>query len=601
MASPARSNNLQRANAAANTNQNPNAVGATKQPCPIYDVIVLVAGTVDPVNSDMDKLANSYDRAAHDPRFRNESGKDSDYYWDGNEKFINPLVDFQKSHDHVHVFGDHSWSGDNCIKNRELAGSILGDWLCGNQMKPALPAYLKRKVSFHFIGHSHGGNVINEVTKRIAKIGAWPVHWKVKSVTYLSTPFFQTIHKPNTGRFHGAAKICNTYCQYDLTQTAIADFSLRQLTRVTNVVVSAQKTLKPAIDRIAEFDANCLWALARAPRPTGSWNGWLPEIGVKWEMDATEGRNMYDRLLALIKDLKLVFDEVKRMVIALNQPVPTRISEVFQKKGLVEKRKIISDGVKDQIIAALDAVLTPIGPVEASLKARVASGVYPVKGFLADIKTESLVLPLIALLDVNPASLDGKLTQLLYAAFKEQIEVFDDTLHTCNHLYSIPIVPVDVTSKDEYYRKRDPQFFHFKGLLIQAEAAYMGSPTQRNFLHMLFLLAAQLEDLHKILVKAQGKVNIAANCMKAYSYIDDSSSFYLRVMDLIRVARAWFQIFQTRYCNNIETDTPDRNPKCGSVPYLATVSHSVSRKAMYPEVDKFLRGQFDSHETKPKR
>jgi hypothetical protein len=601
MAQPANSA-LKRANGAADNNQSGAKVGATTQACPVFDVIILVAGTVDPVNSDMNKLANSYDRAAHDPRFRKESGKDSDYYWDGNEDFINPVVAFQKTYDHVHFFGDHSWSGDNCIHNRELAGSILGDWLCGNGMKPALPAYLNRKVSFHFIGHSHGGNVTNEVTRQIARIRKWPGDWKVKSVTYLSTPFFQKIHKPNTAKFHGKAKICNVWCNYDLTQTAIADFSLRQLTRVTDVVVSAQKTLKPAIDRIVQFDANCLWALVTPPSTKVKWDWLNTKVETTWNMDPTEGRNLYTRVLAVIKDIKLIFSEVKNMILALNQFVPTRISEPLQKKGLVEKRKIISDGVRDKIIKELDAVLAGVTPTESAFTRRVASGVYPVKGFVSDVRVEALVLPLIALLDVNSGSLNGKLTSLLFEAFEKQIEVFDDTLATCNHLYSIPIVPVDVTSKDNYSRKgKDPQFYRFKGLLIKAEQAYMGNPTQYNFLHMLFLLAAQLEDLHNILVKAENTTNMIVKVLDKWKWFDDSSSFYLRMRDLVRVARSWFAIFNSRYCGGIESDTPVRTPKCGSVPYLAMVSHSVSRMKLYPEVDKFLRGQFDSHPVPPKR
>jgi hypothetical protein len=470
-------------------------------------------------------------------------------------------------------------------------------------MKPALPAYLKRTVSFHFVGHSHGGNVINEVTKRISKIGAWPADWKVKSYVYLSTPFFQTIHKPNPGRNHGGAKVCNVYCQYDMTQTAIADFSLRQLTRVTDVVVSAPKTLKPPVDRIASFDGNSFKALAVAPDVKVKWNGWtsLPSNETTWNMDATEGRNLYTRILDVLKDVKLIFSEVKNMVNALNTVQETRISEPFQKKGLIEKRKIISDAVRNQIVKELDTILAGLKPTEDAFKARVASGVFPVKGFLADIKIEALVIPLIALLDINAGTLDGKIPRLLYAAFKEQIEVFDDTLNTCKHIHSIPIVPVDVSPHDVYYKKRDPQFFDFKGRVIKAEQAYMGGPSQYNFTNLLFLLAANLEDIHKILVKAENTTTNIDRAMYAYSFVDSKSSFYLRMTDLIRVARAWFAIFKARYCGGIEIDKPDRNPKYGSVPYLAVVSHSVSRMKLYPEVDKFLRAQFDSHETKPQR
>lgn len=604
MAQPANIQQLNNANAAANANQNPNNVGATLQPCPVYDIIVLVSGTVDPVNKDHNALANSFPNPYAGAASGQDHHEDTDYYWDGNPKFVNALIDFQKSHDHVHVFQDHGWSGDNCKGNRILAGSYLGDWFVGvNGFETALPTYLNRKVSFHMIGHSHGGNVINEFTREIAKI-AWPSDWKVKSYVYLSTPFFQTIHKPNPARNHGSAKVCNVFCQYDLTQVAIADFSLRQLTAVTDLVVSAPKTLKPPVDRIASFDGNAFRALAVAPQVRVKWNGWtqLPSNETTWNMDPTQGRNLYTRILDVLKDVKVIFDELKTMVNALNTEQVTRISEPFMGKPLEEKRKIISDGVRNQIVAELDKVLNGLKPTEDAFNRRIASGVYPVRGFMADIKVEALVLPLIALLDINAGSLDGKIPRLLYAAFKEQIEVFDDTLHTCNHIHSIPIVPVDVTPFDKYYRKRDPNFFDLKSRLIRAEQAYMGGPSQYNFTHMLFLLAAQLEDLHKILVKAENTTNIIDNVMYAYSFFDSSSSFYLRMMDLIRVARAWFQIFNDRYCGGIEVDQPVIDKmKCGSVGYLAMISHSVSRMELYPKVDEFLRAQFDSHETKPQR
>lgn len=606
MANPSKHSALARANAAADNNQNGTHVGETKQSCPVFDVIVLVAGTVDPLNNDADKLANSfnkYDRKAHDPRFTNESQPDSDYYWTGNQKFIEPVLAFQKTYDHVHVFRDHSWTGDNCVKNRDLAGKILGDWLCGNAMEPALPAWLKRKVSFHFVGHSHGGNVINEVTKRISHIGKWPGDWKVKSVVYLSTPFFQTIHFPQTARFHGKARICNAYCQYDLTQTAIADFSLRQLTRVTNVVVASKTTLMPIVDRIAKFDTSSLDALKVLPKTRTYMDGWVPKVTMEWNMDPTAGRNLYDRLLALFKDIKLVIGEVEGMVTELNKEVRIRISEVFQGKGLFTKRKIISDAMKDRIIAELHKVLAGLAPAEAAFKARITSGVYPVRGFISDLHTESLVLTLVNLLNVNPATLDGVLTGLLYDAFKEQIEVFDDTLATCDHHYkgAYPIVPVDVTPHDGYYKKRDPQFYSFKSRLIKAEQAYMGGPTKFRFLDMLFILAAQLDEIRQYL-PTMDKVHGYLNTLVSWwTKVDSSSSFILRIQDINTLLQSWILVLRPRDCGGIVWDGAARDPKYGSVPYLAVVSHSVSRQALYPDIDTFLRAQFDSHEVKAKR
>lgn len=663
MAQPANKQALARANAAANNNHGGGAVGNAKQACPLFDVIIIVAGTVDPVNS-KGNLANSYegkpykkgkrpaapptayDKAAHDVRKPEESQPDSNYYWGGNAKFVGKLLAFQSSHDHVMVFRDHSWSGDNCVKNRQLAGQIFIDWLCGNGMVCALPAYKTRKVSFHLIGHSHGGNVINEMSLRIAKIGAWPTDWKVKSVVYLSTPFFQKIHKPTTAKWHGAARICNVFCKYDLTQTAIADFSLRQLTRVTNVVADENSNLNTCLDRIVKFDYKSMSVLVTALRPGWKWD-WL-NSGVEWHLDPTKARNMYEKVLDLIKNIKLFFEEIKQIVTYLTYEVETPISETFKGHGFVEGRAILTEAMAAKINKELDAVVAGTEPAAKALKARMDSNFYPGDGFYEDIHTESLLLPLISLLSVDPGSLNGKVPNLLFEAFKPLIEVFDDTLHTCNHLYSIPIVPVDVSPSDKYYRKREPQFDKFKAAMIKAEAAYMGSGARYDFLHMLFLLAAQLELVH-------GKLKIAkwvVEGLNALLYANDpiamwrgKTSFYARTKDLIQLVRNWWTVFDSRYCDGIEwtrtkdeyardirelaeeqaaqaeidkldkrkrppqtaeqkkaeIDAIDRSPVYGGVPYLAVVSHSVSRTQLFPPVDTFLRAQFDSHVVPPKR
>ncbi len=666
MAQPANKQALSRANAAANNNHGGNSVGNPKQACPLYDVIIIVAGTVDPVNS-KGALANSYDgkpykktrrpaapppppsaydKAAHDVRKPEESQQDSNYYWAGNAKFVGRLLGFQSSHDHVMVFRDHSWSGDNCVKNRQLAGQIFIDWLCGHGMMSALPAYKTRKVSFHFIGHSHGGNVINEMSLRIAKVGAWPSDWKVKSVVYLSTPFFQTIHKPTTAKWHGAARICNVFCKYDLTQTAIADFSLRQLTRVTNVVSDPESKLGTYIDKIVKFDFKSLAVLVKGLRPGWKWD-WL-NTGVTWHLDATQARNMYEKVIDLIKNIKLALEEVKKIVTYLSYEVDTPVSETFKGRGFVEGRHVIAPEMAARINQELDLVIAGTGPAERALRARVASGFYPGAGFYDDIHTESLLLPIISLLAVDPGSLEGKVPNLIFAAFKPLIEVFDDTLHTCDHLYSIPIVPVEVSNSDKYFRKRDPQFDKFKSALIQAEVKYMGSGAKYDFLHMLFVLAAQLEAAHGPLKIAK----YAVEALNALLYVNDpiamwrgKTSFYARTKDLIQLVRNWWTVLDSRYCGGIEwtrtkdehardlqeladeaaaqaavdkldkrkrkpltaderkaeLESIDRAPAYGSVPYLATVSHSVSRKELYPPVDTFLRAQFDSHVTPPKR
>lgn len=647
MGQPANKQALARSNKAANNNQSGSAVGAAKQACPLFDVIIIVAGTVDPVNNKGNE-ANSYDKGAHDARHPEESQPDSNYYWTGNAKFVGKLLGFQTSHDHVMVFRDHGWNGDNSKLNREIAGKAFVEWLCGIKRQSALPAYKTRKVSFHLIGHSHGGNVINEMSLNIAKTSAWPTNWKVKSVVYLSTPFFQKIHRPTTAKWHGAARICNVFCKYDLTQTAIADFSLRQLMRVTNVVAGPDNKLTAAIDKVVKFDYKCLFVLVTGLRPGWKWD-WA-NTGVKWHLDPTKAQNMYEKVLDLLKNIQLVLGQVKQMVTYLSVPVYAHITPEFEAQGLKNNRAVLTKAMAQKINAELDKVIVGTHPAEKALRARMESRVYPGGGFYDDINTEALILPILTLFSIDPGSLQGMVPNLLFEAFKPLIEVFDDTLHTCNHLYKIPIVPVDVSPSDRYYRKHEPEFDKFKAALIQAEALYMGSQTRYNFLHMLFVLAAQLEAVHGPLKIAKW----AAEGLNAGLYANDpiamwrgKTSFYARMKDLIQLIRNWWTVFDSRYAGGIEytrskseyardvqaevqeaaaqaevdkmdkkvrittKPTPkqkeeaqaafDREPAYGGVPYLATVSHSVSRQQLYPPVDTFLRAQFDSHVVPPKR
>lgn len=606
MASPSNASALKRANTAANNNQSPTKVGATKQPCPIYDVIVIVAGTVDPVNTNS-KKANSYHGSAHDPKFP-ETREDSDYYWTGNEKFINPIIAFQTEYDGIQYFPDFGWSGDNCVHNRRLAGEALGDWLCGNGMPIAktLSALPNRKVSWHFIGHSHGGNVINEVTRRISNIGKWPATWKVKSVMYLSTPFFSKIHKPLTTRFHSAAKISNVFCDYDLTQVAIADFSLRQLSQGTHIVVGAQKTILPITDRIVKFDMNALNALKVWPSASLKLDWFKSKVETKWEMNPVEGRNLYDKVIALLKDVKLLASEVRKILVELSQPVETRISEPMKGKGMVVKRAIIPPAIANKIIAELDKILAALAPTERNFTARRASGVYPVRGFLSDLNLggvagEWLVLVL-DLLEVDPNTLNGKLTNFLYDMFKDLIEVFDDTVHTPNHLYSsVPIVPFDCSQHDGYHGLRTTQFDKFKSRLIKCEAAYMGNPSRYNFLNLLFHLVAELEEVRKFVPTLRDKSSYLTTFVKWWTKVDSTSPFSVRMQQINTVIQSWLTILTARDCGGIVVDSSKRNPKLGHIAYLAMVSHSVSRREMYKEMDTFLRSQFDAHPKKPKR
>lgn len=147
--------------------------------------------------------------------------------WEDYPKLIKGLRRLCAERPNLFIFGEHRWSGDNTQANREIAGAYLADRLCGsNGKKACYEAYLGKRVAFHLIGHSHGGNVLNEMTKRAAKACQWPSHWEIKSIIYLSTPFFKYQHQLDTTRLHQDCAIINVTNDFDLTQRVIADFAM---------------------------------------------------------------------------------------------------------------------------------------------------------------------------------------------------------------------------------------------------------------------------------------------------------------------------------------------------------------------------------------
>ncbi|WP_397363474.1 hypothetical protein [Olleya sp. R77988] len=117
-----------------------------------------------------------------------------------------------------------SWSGDNNNKDRTTGANRLLYLIYR-----LYPNWKDEYVYFHFIGHSHGGNVINEYTNVIANDSSFPEKWKVKSITYLSTPFFKKQHQLKHKHLHPDCKLINVHNEYGITQRFVADFSLKNL------------------------------------------------------------------------------------------------------------------------------------------------------------------------------------------------------------------------------------------------------------------------------------------------------------------------------------------------------------------------------------
>jgi hypothetical protein len=167
-----------------------------KYDVPPKDILVFVPGTTDPVNS------TAAQHAAN-------AG-----YWQGKDDHMIARVKQLKSeYKDLHIMHEEfSWSGDNAKAEREKAGNALRELLYARRKNKdhgdaLYKGWINKPVSIHLIGHSHGGNVINEFTKAIKAQGDFPKLWKIKSITYLSTPFFTTMHQADTSHFHPNCRI----------------------------------------------------------------------------------------------------------------------------------------------------------------------------------------------------------------------------------------------------------------------------------------------------------------------------------------------------------------------------------------------------------
>lgn len=179
-------------------------------------IIVMLAGTVNPLNISSVRAASYGDNN----------------YWQQYPEFIQALRKLTQQFSNVAIFDAHGWSGDNTAAKRRIAGAYLAERLCGANGKAAYySGYLKKPVYFHLIGHSHGGNIANEIMRRAAELTEWPQGWLFASICYLSTPFYPNLHVPATVHCAKDFKAISLFNRYDLTQRFAAIVSLQDTIR----------------------------------------------------------------------------------------------------------------------------------------------------------------------------------------------------------------------------------------------------------------------------------------------------------------------------------------------------------------------------------
>lgn len=524
-------------------------------PDPI-NVIVLVPGTTRPVNtgetrasSDVAQLREwGSAREWAEPSQPLTQEELDNWYWSADHHFRRALVELKESYNNLHLFTAHAWTGKNSSDNRRIAGSYLADRLCGGGRDPAYyQGWKSQVVHFHLIGHSHGGNVINEFLRRGAELrtrGPWPATWTVRSITYLSTPFFQTQHKPELAILHPDCAIANVFNRYDLTQRVVADFTMAELQSTLDAVRRVFPPREfPAPEKKKSFLPKTRAAIGRSmvPRglnfnfiflflspwgslPTGSTASResLAQTASRESLAQEEllAREAYDELIAFVEQC---LEGLARCREALDLMTgrPSPVAGASEPSMSIEE---LLTGLKPRVSAPLTPGLSATD--EAFLRRVLGTLTRHCEGYLGRLRrglsragctvdefyrdasgwevAEALGL-LRAILEVDPQTLEGPLPHFIASVALGQVERFDDTRFRADDLFpGVSIENIDVSSGDSFYEEdHSPYQYSFEMLVDSLErlaATFHENPQdQAAAFDMVLWLVAQLQGVRSLL------------------------------------------------------------------------------------------------------
>ena len=589
---------------------------------PVLHLFILIAGTSDPINSDNKKesRAQSYDTKLRlDPEAKTlkdklrieDYKKEAQNYWD--VKFFSQMKELTKQYKNFELFPFHGWTGDNSVNNREVAGAYLVNRLCGAEGETAYygESYQNRPIHFHLIGHSHGGNVMNEMTKQMDKLGsAWPKKWKVKSMTYLSTPFFNDIHqvKVTDKTFHKDAEVLSLYNDYDLTQRVIADFSMHMLEGIDAILEKKKdlqgKSFKEKLKEVGE-DYKAI--------PTNK----LTDL---YLTDA-EGRFLYEKVVDFLDSLTaLITENLYQVLDALNQEIEYELADYFKENfpedTFSTKRKILDDSAYTELKSMFAEIVQDIAVLRATFFDRVdkPDSSYSRFSFFSDLsKGSALFDTLNRFLDIETNLVSHQplsLWNVLFKVLNHNIEKYDNTYVKPDKQFSgLPITNIQVRDRDEYDIKTrqaegassftramitsqsyglqsqktndilepkvfSERYYKFIEKMQEREKNYNANPSQTNLMDILFSLLAQ-SPVHTMIDRWAGIGLFGLEIL-----LNDNAEKSLKSLKV--TIDKLKKLFDDRYVGELEAFG------MGSLNYFMIESHSTSRRVLHDDVKDFL-------------
>jgi hypothetical protein len=509
----------------------------------IYDVVMFVAGTTDPINTTGAKhQANTEYWRGIDEKTKKETKESVNNFW-------HKIKELKPQYLNLHIEGEFfSWSGDNDTKERNKAAERLL-----NLFLRVYKFWENKEVHLHLIGHSHGGNVINQFTELIATDKDFPKHWQVKSITYLSTPFFQKKHQLNHTKLHKACKIINVHNEYDLTQQLVADFSLVNL---EGLLKSFQmEKFKTGIETLKSVNTDTITI-------------YLKGIGFS---DSHKKRAIP------------AWKEMAKAFLGMNIIVSEFIQYINSLK--IENSNLQKE--KDSFIYLLKNLLQWTYDVYNNYNVGIKEG-YDKAKWANNLNLTQGLKVLNILFDIKSNPKDSYILKLLAGIFGEKkglTDSIDETSWTPKkQTKGLPILDVPIFGSDPYNsRNKKKQFVAFlKGTQSAVHS--------RNLEDMLMRLFSQF-------IKPPALKDII-------DYIDYSENIITGDLDTqLKMLRGNFEryyLFVNKYHAGLVTEKDEKNTKLdldkkpGSIPYLAMVSHSLSHTQFWKDVEDGLKNAFSS-------
>ncbi|SKB98966.1 hypothetical protein [Chryseobacterium balustinum] len=520
----------------------------------IIDIVMFVAGTTDPGNTDGKKHhANTTYWKYIDEKTKKETEQSLNNLWNNIKKLKPKFLD-------LHIEGEFfSWSGDNDTKERTYASERLFDLLLR-----VYSGWKNQEVHLHLIGHSHGGNVINQFTELISskemiakstilkprKITEFPKLWKVKSITYLSTPFFQKKHQLNHGKLHKECKIINVHNDYDLTQQLVANFSLNNLEGLLKSF--KMERFGKGINIVKDVDTDAITKYLKS----FIWQDFKNKATLAWQ-------------------------EMSKAFLGFNIITAEFIKYINSLK--IENSNLQKE--KDSFVSLLNNLQQWTYDVHKNYTS--ISGGYDKATWVKNMKLTQGLKVLNTLFAIKSAPKDSYLLSLLAGVFGESkgiTDSIDETLWSPKkQTKGLTIVDVPIYDSDLYNSRNKKSAF----------ATFLKGA--QNAVHN-----RELEDM---LMRLFSQFIKPPQLKKIISYVDNAEYVVTGNLDTeLKVLRGNLEIydsFVTKYYAGLvtpqdEKDIDDILKRPGTLPYLAMASHSLSHTQLWGKAEEGLKSAFSS-------